>query len=139
MARHDAHSILEAMNMTEDDDRPVSRIPTATGARWLSLALGIWLFISAFAWPHNPVSRANTWILGVIIAVVAAIAQARPVVRWVNTAASVWLFIATLAVTHATYMTMWNNLIVAVVVFLLSFVRGEGARTPVGNRTILPT
>jgi len=120
-------------------NRIAPRMQTATGARWLSLALGVWLFISAFAWPHSAVSRTNTWIVGVIIAVVAAIAQAMPVVRWVNTAASVWLFIATLAVTHATYATMWNNLIVAVLVFLLSFVRGEPARTPVGNRTILPT
>lgn len=74
-----------------------------------------------------------------IIAVVAAIAQALPVVRWVNTAVAVWLFISTLAIVHATYVTLWNNVIVAVIVFFLSFVRSGGGRTPVGNRTILPT
>ena len=38
----------------------------AQGARIVNLVLGIWLFISAFVWPHSTAQMTNTWILGVL-------------------------------------------------------------------------
>jgi hypothetical protein len=43
-----------------------------------------------------------------------------PWMRWVDTALAVWLFLSTLAMPGVTRGTLWNNLIVAVLVFLVS-------------------
>jgi hypothetical protein len=107
-------------------------------ARIVNFLLGVWLFISAFVWQHTAAERTNTWILGIWIAVFALVAMAQPVARWLNTLAAIWLFFATLAIFHTQSGTLWNNLIVAVVVFILSFVGGTmgerrvGMRRPVG-------
>lgn len=89
-------------------------------ARYANLILGIWLFISAFAWTHSPPSRTNTWILGLIIVFLSLSAIRTLRAHYANTAAAVWLFFSTLAITHYSRATVWNNLIVAVLVFLLS-------------------
>ncbi len=108
-------------------------------ARVLNLLLGVWLFISAFVWPHTQGERLETWILGVCIVVFSLIAMSQPAARWINTLAAIVLFFATLAIPHSNPGTLWNNLIVAVVVFILSFVGGMegvrrvGVRGPVGT------
>lgn len=98
-------------------------------ARILNLILGIWLFISAFVWPHAPAQQANTWIMGVIAVVVALVAMTMSPVRWVNTALGVWLFISVWALPHANVGTMWNNALVAIAIFLLSLVPGGDEST----------
>ncbi len=99
-----------------------------TSARWLNLLLGVWLFISAFAWEHSAPERTNTWILGVLCVAFALIAMTTPTARWLNTALSVWLFVSVWALPHHVLGTMWNNALVAIAVFLLSLVPGEGER-----------
>ncbi len=116
-----------------------SRGDAANGARWLNLALGIWLFISAFIWQHTLAAQTNTWILGVIIALAALLAIVwMPTFRWVNTAAAVWLFFSTLAIVHMHSGTVWNNLIVAVVVFVISLVGPETGPTIRHRDTAVP-
>jgi len=102
---------------------------TANGARVLSVLLGIWLFISAFVWPHSREQMTNTWILGVlavIFALVATFVESRA--RYLNTLLSIWLFISAFALPRVTIGTTWNNAIVAIVLFLCSLVPGEVAR-----------
>ncbi|HEX6837953.1 MAG TPA: hypothetical protein VF334_15350 [Polyangia bacterium] len=107
-------------------------------ARILNFLLGVWLFISAFVWQHTAAERIDTWILGIWIAVFSLVAMAQPAARWLNTLAAIWLFFATLAIFHTQPGTLWNNLIVAVIVFILSFVGGTvverrmGTQRPVG-------
>jgi hypothetical protein len=88
----------------------------------VNLALGVWLFISAFIWQHSPASKTNTWIFGLIIALLSVSARRAPGARFANTAAAVWLFFSTLAISHYSQGTIWNNLIVAIAVFLFSLV-----------------
>jgi hypothetical protein len=88
--------------------------------RWINLVLGVWLFVSAFIWPHTQASYTNTWILGVLITAVAVWALFVPAVRWANTALAVWLFISTLFIMHISTGTAWNNAIVAALVFIFS-------------------
>ncbi len=90
--------------------------------RYLSALIALWLFISAFAWRHAMWVRQDTWIVGVLMFVSALIAIATPGFRWVNTVLSAWLFISTLVTAHPHVGTVWNNLIVACVVFLLSLI-----------------
>ncbi len=89
--------------------------------RWIPIALGAWLFISAFLWPHGTGAAINSWIIGLLIVIASLIALRMPWMRWVVTALAVWLFLSTLAIA-ATHATLWNNLIVAILVFLASLV-----------------
>jgi hypothetical protein len=110
--------------MTSDPPPAPRAAPTqpAPWPGWIPIALGAWLFISAFLWPHSTASAANTWIVGLLIAIASLIALRMPWMRWVETALAIWLFLSTLAMPGATRGTLWNNLIVAVLVFLVSLV-----------------
>jgi len=96
--------------------------------RWVNVVAGAWLFISPFLWQHTPTSDANSWIVGPLIVIVAIVALYVPQVRWINTALAVWLFFSTLVFAHAAPRTLWNNLIVALIVFVASLMpEGLGA------------
>ncbi len=103
-------------------------------ARGLNVLLGVWLFISAFIWDHSLAERTNTWILGVLCVVFAAVALGNSMARWLNTALSIWLFISVWALPHHNLGTMWNNALVAIAVFLVSLVPGAGERPLVATR-----
>ena len=87
---------------------------------WVSLILGIWLFLAPFfgigvtepaAW--------NAWIFGAIVAVMSAWALARPQIweEWVNLAVGVWILVSpfVLAFTAQNAAT-WNHIIVGLIV-----------------------
>jgi hypothetical protein len=104
---------------------PTDPPPPALRQRWpraLPIALGAWLFVSAFLWPHGTGAAINSWIVGLLIATASLIALRMPWLRWVDTALAVWLFLSTLAMPSATGATLWNNLIVGMLVFLASLV-----------------
>jgi len=92
----------------------------ASLARMIQIALGAWLFISAFIWPHTTAQMTNSWICGAIAVVFAAIAIRAPQARYVNTAVSVWLFISTFALPRMSVGTTWNNILVAIAMFIVS-------------------
>jgi hypothetical protein len=103
------------------------------GARIANLILGAWLFISAFIWPHSPAQMTNTWIMGLIIAVLALISMAASQARYLNTAASIWLFISVWVLPGGNAGTQWNNAVVAILVFLFSL--APGPSRPLGEAT----
>jgi hypothetical protein len=95
-----------------------------------NIVLGVWLFISAFVLEHTTTAaKVNTWIVGLIIAVVALVGLSRPTARSVNSVAAVWLFLSTLWIYPQTPASGWNNVIVAVLVFAISFLPSGGATT----------
>jgi hypothetical protein len=96
----------------------------SVAARWINVVLGVWLFISAFVWPHLAAQRTNTWILGVLCFVFALVALGTSTARWLNTILAIWLFISVWALPHEHLGTMWNNAVVAIVVFLCSLTPG---------------
>ena len=102
--------------------------------RLINLVLGVWLFISAFAWPHTQAEMANTWILGIVVAVFALVALWQPPARYVNTAAAVWLFVSAFALPHNQDGTLWNNVLVAIAVFVITLL--PSARAGVGSRPL---
>ncbi len=105
-------------------------------ARTLNVLLGIWLFISAFVWPHTTAQMTNTWILGVICVVIALIAMRFDQVRYLNTALAVWLFISAFALSTQSRGTVWNNALVAVAIFIVSLAPADRLQLP--NRTQTP-
>lgn len=94
-------------------------------ARSLNLVMGIWLFATAFLWQHTDASRLNTWLVGVLVGACAFVAAWVPMARWGNTALSIWLFFSSLSLYHLSGATLWNNVIVAIIVFLASLVPGS--------------
>jgi hypothetical protein len=104
---------------------------TYASARIVNIILGIWLFISAFIWPHTYAQMTNTWILGVLTVAFALIAMRVPEVRYLNTILAVWLFISVWALPSMSVGTMWNNALVAIAIFFVSLAPGylgPGAR-----------
>ncbi len=100
-------------------------------ARGINLVLGIWLFVSAFLWNHGVAQRTNTWIMGVLFVVLAFIAMSVPTARFLNTILSVWLFISVWVLPHQSQATMWNNGVIAVLVFEITLMSGgQGEHGP---------
>jgi hypothetical protein len=107
------------------------------GASWVRVAnivLGIWLFISAFAWQHTAAQMTNTWIVGVVAIVFAGLAFAYSQARYVNTLLAIWLFISAFALPRITGATAWNNAIVAILMFAFSLVPSESTRPGYAGR-----
>jgi hypothetical protein len=111
---------------------PVERGPAARGApaRIISVILGVWLFLSAFTWPHAHAQLTNTWILGVLCVIFSLVALSIPWVRYLNTLLSIWLFISAWALPTVTVATIWNNALVAIAIFIVSLVPSEKGEMP---------
>lgn len=90
--------------------------------RLANVTLGLWLFLTAFLWPHSPASRANTWVLGLIIASIAAAGTPRPAIRAIGTVPAIWLFFSSFWISDLTNVTMWHNAVIAVLVLVLSLI-----------------
>jgi hypothetical protein len=101
------------------------------GARLANAVLGLWLFTSAFLWRHFDASLHNTWLVGALIFGSALAALRHTAWRWANIALSGWLFVSTLLLFRPLdTRTMWNNLLVAVLVSALSLIARPGRSGP---------
>ena len=96
-----------------------------TGQRWqdwLTLILGVWLFISPWVGFADSTAAAwNAWIFGAVIAAVSAWALAEPQKweEWVNFALGAWLMIAPFVLVFSPEAAQtWNHLIIGAVVFV---------------------
>ena len=105
--------------MTTIEQRPVDR-RTSNTARIVNVVLGVWLFISAWIWPHTETSRANTWICGLLVMAIALVALRIRPMRWLNAAIGAWVVIAGFLFPHIAAGTMLNNIIVGLLVLLVS-------------------
>lgn len=98
--------------------------------RMINLALGAWLFVSAFLLPRAGVAFTNTWIMGVVIVGFALLEMAAPLARWVNALAGAWVFIAALVIPHVSIASFWNDLIVGAAVAILSLPTRQERQAP---------
>jgi hypothetical protein len=98
-------------------------------ARFVNALAAVWLFISAFAWPHSAALHENSWVTAVLMFIAAIWAVEKPMIRYANTVLAIWLFLSTAAMRGANETTTWNNLIVAIVVFIFSLVSSRSRTT----------
>jgi hypothetical protein len=106
-------------------------MPDAGEARLVAGVLGVWLFISAFAWKHSPEQQTNTWVCGLIALGVAMLSSFVRSARYLNAALAVWLFISAFSLPTlpiSSVGTTWNNVIVALLLFATSLVGERGWR-----------
>jgi hypothetical protein len=99
-------------------------------ARTVNVVLAVWLFISAFVWPHTASQMTNTWVLGVVVFVFALLAMRVSGARYVNALAAVWLFISAFALPRISVGTAWNNALIALVVFFVALAPSEMTQSP---------
>ena len=93
-----------------------------TSPRWINIAVGIWLFVSAFVWPHTAAQAANSAAVGIACALAAAIALRFPMVRNVNAGLALWLFVSTWVLPVESGVTIWNNVLVSLVMLIVALV-----------------
>jgi hypothetical protein len=104
-----------------------------TAARGINIALGVWLFISAFLWPHTYAQFTNEWIVGVLCVIFAVVAMWAPQARYLNAALAVWLFISAWALPTISSGTIWNSVLVAIAIFAVSLLPAtQVPSTPTG-------
>ena len=117
--------------MNTTTTRPMGA-PGTSMAGWPRIAsaiLGAWLFISAFIWPHTTAQMTNTWICGLLAVFFAWVGAFAPQARFFNTVLAIWLFISAFALSSAHHGgTIWNNAVVAILLFVTSLLPGTGAR-----------
>ena len=91
-------------------------------ARYVNIALGIWLVVSTYLWRHSSAQLANVWISGLIVARFAAVGMTVPRIRFFNTAVGVWLILSVLILPRVSNATAWNNALVGAVITVVSLV-----------------
>jgi hypothetical protein len=91
-------------------------------APYINIVLGLWMFASAFLWPHGMAAFVNALIVGLVTAVCAAIGTWVPPVRIVNTAMGVWLICSLFAWPMEAPATTWNNFFVGAAIVLVSLI-----------------
>jgi hypothetical protein len=83
------------------------------GARLVNALLGLWLYLSAFLWPHTPFERTNAWVSGIVAVTAALVGLSNlRVGRHVNALVGAWLIVSALLMPKATSGTFWNHLVV---------------------------
>ena len=105
----------------------------AAPARLITIALGVWLFISAFIWPHTPEQFSNAWIVGLLVVAFAAISLRVELARYACTLIAVWLFFSNWILPTEAEATAWNNIIVSISVFVASLAAGQPAPRPIAT------
>jgi hypothetical protein len=90
--------------------------------RYLNIALGACVFMSAFLWPHGRGQFVNTWLMGVIVMVSATIAMKIPAVRFVSAAAGTWLVTSLLAWPQSQFLTLMTNAFLGAAIALVSVI-----------------
>jgi hypothetical protein len=99
-------------------------------ARTLNLILGLWLFVSAFAFQRTPSAFTNAWIVGLASALFALAGMTRAPARFANTALSAWLLASAFLLAHRSPTTRWHDVAAAVLMLLLSLVPGTMRPAP---------
>ena len=98
------------------------RVPRAEEARYANIMLGLWLFLTAFAWRHAPAAWANTWIVGLLVVAVAIWGLRYPGLWRLNALLGVWLIVASFVFPHILAASRWNNAVVGFLVALIALI-----------------
>ena len=114
------------MKLLLQRQRPGEEVPPGT----INVVLGVWLFISAFIWRDSHAQATNTWICGVLCVVFAIVGMGVPWARYLNTALAVWLFVSAWALPTERLTTLWNNVICAIALFVVSLAPSDAGDLP---------
>jgi hypothetical protein len=94
----------------------------------INSAIGAWLFLSAFLWPHAGASFTNTWVVGLLLAISGILAQRMPMARSMCGLLGLWLVVSTLFIVPLVQFTFWHNLLLGIAVLAITFMPSVRAR-----------
>jgi hypothetical protein len=86
-------------------------------ARIFNALVGVWVFVSAFVWPHAQAQKVNTAICGVLAVALAVATMYSEAARYVNVALGVWLFLSTFLLPGLGREPLWSNAIMGIAIF----------------------
>jgi hypothetical protein len=86
--------------------------------RIFNALLGVWLFVTAFMWPHSRAAFIVTVLAAILTFTLSILEIFSGVSRHLNVVVAIFLFLATLSLPHVTRATIWNNAIVAIAIFV---------------------
>lgn len=87
-------------------------------ARIFNVLLGTWLFLSAFAWPHDSAQGFIALVCGALTVFLSLLTIYLPNVRYLTAANAVILFIASIAASSHWNRTFWHNAVIAIAIFV---------------------
>ena len=123
-----------ALGSTRPPRQLPQRVEHGPRARYTNMALGLWLFVSAFAWPHTASTRLNTCMVGLFVAIAATMAAGVSVFRQLTSVLALWLLFTTLMVYPASPITFWSNILTAVAVLVVSLIPSDDERITPARR-----
>ena len=87
--------------------------------RSIVIALGVWLGVSPFLWPHTFAQMMNGIFVGAGIVIATVLAERRPRLRYVAAALSVWLLASVWWLPAFGFATIFSQVAAAFAVLLL--------------------
>jgi hypothetical protein len=90
--------------------------------RIFNALIGIWLFATAFMWPHTSGEMTVTIVAAVLTFALAILAIYTQAARYLNATVAVLLFLSVLTLPSLAKATQWNNAIVAIAIFVAALV-----------------
>ena len=102
-----------------------------TTTRIFSALIGMWLFLTAFMWPHNHAEAALTVACGALVFVLAIASFYLVAARYAILVLAAALFVGALALPGLSRATEWNNVITAAALLASSLLD----RGPASTRT----
>jgi hypothetical protein len=90
--------------------------------RIFNALIGIWLFVTAFMWPHTSTEMTVTILAAIVTFGLAILAMYTFAARYLNAFIAVLLFITALTLPTLSRATQWNNAIVAIAIFVAALV-----------------
>src|SRR5438045_9628500 len=86
--------------------------------RIFNALIGIWLFVTAFMWPHTPAEMTVTVVAAILTFALAILAIYTRAASYMNEIVAVLLFLSVLTVHSLARATMWYNVIVTIELFI---------------------
>jgi hypothetical protein len=86
-------------------------------ARIFNVLIGTWLFLSAFAWPHNSAQGFTALICGALTVLFTLATTYAAGARYLTALTAAVLFMAAVAFRTRWDATFWHNAIIAVAIF----------------------
>jgi hypothetical protein len=99
-------------------------------ARIFNALIAIWLFVTAFMWPHTHLAQGVTIVAAVLTFILSILEMYVRGARYLNAVVAVFLFLSALTLPALSRATAWNNAIVAIAILISALVdRGpQGVR-----------
>ena len=93
-------------------------------ARYSTMILGAWFFMSGLIWHHLVAVGSLDWILGLLVIALSIMALRQPRLHWGISAIGAWILIQSALLPHIRDGTVWNERVVGILVLLLGLVGG---------------